>query len=446
MSPGDISRLGLSGATAFRVKFDGQPPENKDLYWRGPILWRTDGRTWTEGGTELVRHLNLAAHAGEPMDYVVTLEPHRRTWLFALDMPVAVPPGNLGTTDFQLRSLSPVRERIQYRVRSYARYRTPDMSREDFQRALELPVGAHPRARELALEWRNAGLRPESVVAAALAYFRNEPFFYTLRPPPLDGDSVDQFLFASRQGFCEHFAASFTVLMRAAGIPARVVTGYQGGERNPLGDYLMVRQRDAHAWAEVWISGRGWVRVDPTAAVAPERIERGIEAAIPAAAGTAILGIEPSDAVLDVMRTMRNAWDSLNNTWNLWVLGYGPQRQVQLLSRIGLDASDWRKLVLWLGGAVLGLMVATGLVLMRRPGKRDPALHAYTRFCNRLAGQGMPRRASEGPRDYARRINTRRPDLSSRVDHITELYVDMRYAGGDGDVGELKSAAAAFRP
>jgi len=446
MSPGDISQLGLSGATAFRVKFDGQPPENKYLYWRGPILWRTDGRTWTQGETKLVRHLGLDAHVGEPLDYLVTLEPHQRTWLFALDMPVAVPPGKIGTTDFQLRSIKPVRKRIQYRARSYAQYRTPGISGEDFRRALELPVGAHPKARELALKWRNAGLQPDAVVAAALAYFRNEPFFYTLRPPRLDGDNVDQFLFGSRQGFCEHFAASFTVLMRAAGIPARVVTGYQGGERNPLGDYLMVRQRDAHAWAEVWISGRGWVRVDPTAAVAPERIELGLEAAIPAVAGTAILGIEAGDAVLDVMRTMRNAWDSLNNSWNLWVLGYGPQRQMQLLSRIGLDASDWRKLVLWLGSAVLGLMVATGLLLMRRPGKRDPALRAYTRFCNRLARQGMPRRPSEGPLDYARRINARRPDLCAWVDQITELYVDIRYAGGRGDVGDLKRAAAAFRP
>jgi len=188
------------------------------------------------------------------------------------------------------------------------------------------------------------------------------------------------------------------------------------------------------------------VRVDPTAAVAPERIELGLEAAIPAVAGTAILGIEAGDAVLDVMRTMRNAWDSLNNSWNLWVLGYGPQRQMQLLSRIGLDASDWRKLVLWLGSAVLGLMVATGLLLMRRPGKRDPALRAYTRFCNRLARQGMPRRPSEGPLDYARRINARRPDLCAWVDQITELYVDIRYAGGRGDVGDLKRAAAAFRP
>lgn len=443
MTPGDISGLSLSSDVAFRVRFDGEIPENRDLYWRGPVLWKTDGHTWTKG--ESIRRSKpiVFARRGSPVDYVVTIEPHQRRWLFALELPATIPPMATMSAEFELRSLKRVRKRMRYRVRSYTDYEAPRITRDELAEGLELAQGAHPRARELALKWRGELADPQAVVERALNFFREQSFVYTLTPPLLTKDNVDEFLFETRQGFCENFASAFTVLMRAAGIPSRVVTGYQGGELNKLGNFLTVRQRDAHAWSEVWLGeAEGWVRIDPTGAVAPARIESGMEAAIPRPIGPGALNLQPSEPVRRAWRNLRQGWEALNNAWNEWVLGYGPERQRRLLNRFGIDGTDFARLAIWLIFCVLALLAGTSLLLARRPRTRDPAVRAYHKFQKKLARAGLERYQGEGPMDFAHRVSRARPDLAAQVSRITDIYVSIRYAREGGDARVLNRAVA----
>ncbi len=446
MSPGNISSLSQSDAVAFRVRFDGPAPDASRLYWRGPVLTHTDGRRWTRDPRPGFALPGLQRPRGEPVDYEVTLEPHGGRWLFALDLPAMRAAGARLSAAIELRAPRDIDERMRYRMRSWLDYRLAPDGPLHPAAALALPRDSHPRARALGLAWREQLGDPGAVVRRALAWFREQPFRYTLTPALLPGDAVDDFLFGTREGFCEHYAGAFVVLMRAAGIPARVVTGYQGGEMNPLGDYLLVRQRDAHAWTEVWLAGQGWVRVDPTSAVSPLRVERGIDAAIPRTVGPGGLAIEPAPAVADALRRLRQTLDAVQAGWNAWVLGYGPERQREALARVGLDASSTGSLVLALTVAVAALLALLGAWMFVRRGHRDPVHAAYLRFCARLARRGLARRAGEGPRDFARRVAARRPDLAPAVNAITERYVALRYAQRPGDPAALRRAVADFRP
>jgi Transglutaminase-like enzymes, putative cysteine proteases len=283
MEPGTISELAQSDEVAFRVEFDGPQPEHARLYWRGPVLWYDNGRTWKRRAEIPLTEAGPSPLEGQvpSFHYAITLEPTQQYWLFALEMPGQAPAQAYLTHDYQLRARELVQRRIRYELTSYPDYRLDIENLPELHRALQLPYGSHAKTIALARAWRRSGTDPASLIARALRLFNEEKFYYTLTPPLLTGDNVDEFLFSTRQGFCEHYASAFTVLMRAAGIPARVVTGYQGGEYNPAGNYLIVYQRDAHAWAEVWLEHRGWVRVDPTAAVAPERVRLGIRSALP---------------------------------------------------------------------------------------------------------------------------------------------------------------------
>lgn len=447
MSPGSLSRVTRSDAVAFRVEFEEHPPPPSQRYWRGPVLWRTDGRTWSLGSPETGEEIPGGEPSGVPVDYTVTLEPHQAAWLFALELPAALPPRSAVTGDFQLLAREPVRKRLRYRLRSYPAYRNTHLTERQYAAALQLPPQAHPRTRALAREWRSVvGDDDPALVRRALDHFQREAFFYTLSPPVLTGDTIDQFLFETRRGFCELYAAAFTVLMRAAGVPARVVTGYQGGEINPLGNYLIVRQRDAHAWAEVWLPEQGWKRVDPTAAVSPTRIELGMDAALPGSVGVAGVRVPADGVVGSVWRGLRHGWDAFNNAWNQWVLGYGPERQSRLLARFGLDASDSLQLALGLGGSVTLLLSLVGLWLRRRAAPHDAVLEAYRRFQRKLARAGVVARPSEGPLALAARVQRVRPAAAPQVRSITRLYVHLRYGAGNGHVRELEKAVAAFKP
>src|SRR6266581_3217982 len=263
MSPGSISGLSLSDSIAFRVKFKGQTPPRGQLYWRGPVLSDFDGTTWRVGLPQLRRDMRIGVE-GAPVDYEVTLEPHNRNWMFALEMPTVLPPGARVTSDYQVISLTPVRSRMRYEMRSYPNFAaTSGADPADLALALRFPRVFNPRAQGLAREWRDSSGDNAAIVRRAVEFFRSSRFEYTLSPPLLGSNSVDEFLFNTRQGFCEHFASSFVFLMRAASVPARVVTGYQGGDTNPVDGYMVVRQADAHAWAEVWLAENGWTRVDP---------------------------------------------------------------------------------------------------------------------------------------------------------------------------------------
>ena len=386
MSPGSVSRLSLSDAVAFRVVFNGKPPKREQMYWRGPVLWEFDGQTWVPGKTGRAKMPQLDS-LDNPSEYVVTLEPHNKTWLFVLEMPVQLSiPARL-THDFQMQQESAVTSRLRYNARSQLGYRANlEEEPRQLQRALSLPAGLNLRAQRLAAEWRATLASDEEVVRAALAHFNREKFQYTLEPRLLGMHSVDDFLFETREGFCEHYSSSFVFLMRAAGIPARVVTGYQGGEFNELGGYYIIRQSDAHAWAEVWLKGRGWVRVDPTAAIAPARVQSGLAASLPGSADLPLFE-RPS---FQWLRGLRLDLDGLVNQWNQWVLGYNVERQFSLLTRMGMESVTWQKMALNMLGGVAFLVVLLTLFLLCRLYARssDPVQREYARFCRKLAKKG----------------------------------------------------------
>ena len=427
MSPGDVSALSLSDDVAFRVLFETPPEKPAQFYWRGPVLWEFDGRAWRAGQIYTADSIDYEA-LGPPLNYTVTLEPHDQRWMFAIDLPSRAAPNSYFSTDYQMLARRPVRERMRYDMQSVPSYRVGvNEHRMQLRRALRVPDGAAPRAQALAASWRAELSSDRDITLRALKMFREQPFIYTLAPPELGDNPVDQFLFDTRSGFCEHYASAFAFLMRAAGVPARVVTGYLGGEMNPVDGYLIVRQSEAHAWTEVWLPGEGWVRVDPTAAVSPLRIERGLAAAVPETDQASLRARNR----LKWLRQARFAWDAVANSWNQWVLGYNPERQVRFLSRIGLAQATWQNMVIALiATSGIILLVLASLLLMRLTARRmDPVQRAYARFCQAMARRGAPRKPSEGPRDFAARLSLQIPQLRETVQRIAALYVALRYGG-----------------
>lgn len=428
MSPGSISNLSLSGAIAFRARFDGEIPPQHLLYWRGPVLRLFDGRTWRAGTQQEKVSLQHMA-TGETVRYAVTLEPHNKHWLFALEMPAMPPPGAIVSHEYQVLSKTPVRSRLRYELRSLPGFVPGKDETDAILRAhLYLPNN-NPRTRALAEQWRREAGADEAVIRRMLDHFRQESFFYTLTPPLLPGENaIDQFLFETRRGFCEHYAAAFVVAMRAAGIPARVVTGYQGGERNPIDGYLVVRQSDAHAWAEAWLEGKGWVRIDPTAAVAPNRIEADLASAVPA--GEPLPFLVRAD--LSWLRQIRFRWEALTNTWNQWVLGYDPLRQREVLSRLGMREPDWKAMTSVMAALCGALLLGLTAWALHKRVRLDPTLRAWNRLSRKLSRIGLARKEWEGPADYAHRVALARPELAPPLRAITALYIDLRYGKLDG--------------
>ena len=424
MSPGSISELSISDEPAFRAEFTGTLPSSAQRYWRGPVFWHFDGRTWRPG----VHSLNVSPEAlvatGNAVDYTVTLEPHNRTWLFALDVPTAVPAESILRNDHQLVSRQPVNSRLRYQMRSVLSYQAqPELDERTRAAGTQMPRLGNPKARELALAWAEQGLSDGQIVQKALEMFRTQEFVYTLNPPRLERDSIDGFLFNTRRGFCEHYAGSFVFLMRAAGIPARVVTGYQGGTVNPIGNYMIVRQSDAHAWSEVWLQGRGWVRIDPTAAVSPSRIESGLSQ-LPAGEPVPLLARGDSS----LMARLYLGWDAINTRWNQWVLGYNQERQMELLERLFGNKLTMYGLAAGTIAAVGVMLLALSWGLLRNRGPRADRLElAYRRFQHKLARRGIAAFAHEGPLDYGRRAALALPQLAETIGEIVQHYTRLRY-------------------
>lgn len=306
---------------------------------------------------------------------------------------------------------------------------------------LQLPPNRNSRARALGSQWARNYASPRLVVAAGLAFFRENGFAYTLRPDRLGTDAVDDFLFASRRGFCEHYATAFTVLMRAAGVPSRIVGGYQGGKWNPLGGFLTVRQADAHAWCEVWMAGEGWVRVDPTFAVAPERIDAGIESALSEGL-PGFLGRHPGDLLARWTDSLRFTWEALNTRWNIWFMGFSAEDQVALLRRLGIPFGRQGAGLLFmiLPPLFIGLVILVGRKHSRKNASRaqDQALKIYGRFLRKMTRIGLAKAPHQGPLDYARSVAARQPALKQEVAEIASLYIGLRYDRG-GDDGALKA-------
>jgi transglutaminase-like putative cysteine protease len=432
MAPGNLSQLSLSDAIAFRVDFQGEAPRRRSLYWRGPVMWDFDGRTWRLGNPNLADLESPAT--GIRIEYSVLLEPHNRNWLFALELPASVPPRARYLDDGQIISPTPVRARMRYTIASALDAEpNPAEVRQMLERARRLPPGFNPRARTLAEGWRAASAGDSEVLAHAIEHFRRERLQYTTEPPLLGRDSVDEFLYDTRQGFCEHFASAFVFLMRAAGVPARVVTGYQGGDMNPVDGKFTVRQSDAHAWSEVFIGGRGWIRVDPTVLSVPLRLDAGLARAVSAGDALPLL-MRPE---LEWLRTLRYNWEALTHQWNLLVLGYNPERQRELMSLLGMKNADWLELTSTLL-AVLGVFVL-GLFawLLGRMVRPDPVQGAWNQFCRKLGAKGVTRSPHEGPRDYSERAARSLPAAGAPIRHIAALYIALRY----GATGPPEGAA-----
>ena len=444
VSPGSFTRVAQSDAVAFRVDFQSAPPPQAELYWRGPVFEVYDGRAWRQALPD--PRAPLIEARGSLVRYAVTLEPHERRWLLALDAPGTIPGDAAVTAQLQVVSSRRVTARRRYELASLTSFYAGRREYpERLRLGLQLPAGGNPRARALAASW--ATLAPAERVRAGMTFLEQGGFRYTLSPPALqEPDFVDAFLFGTRQGFCEHFAGSFAFLMRAAGVPARVVGGYQGGQANPVGGYWIVRQADAHAWVEVWLDGEGWRRVDPTAAAAPSRVTLG-----PGASVTDPASLPPlarSDGTW--WNVARFRVDAMERSWNDLVVGYDGSRQEAFLARFGVSGvgSSAYVLLLLVTLGIVTVPVAWLLLARTRAVPGDEVQAAYVAFTARLARVGVRRGAAEGAADFAERVARVRPQDAEAVRGITAAYQALRYgrARHPDAVRELWRRVRAFRP
>lgn len=426
ISPGDISALSQSSEVAFRVRFNGRPPEQGELYWRAIVMQRFDGRSWSADEPTFVSNgiANIDVGSQSASAYSIIMEATSQRWLFSLDLPIAWRGDGIYMSRYQtLERTRPIDERLAYRVSSSLdATAVPKLSPRGRNWYTRLPPNGNADARTFATEMRAESADNMTYVNNVLQYFKEQPFFYTLSPPPLGRESVDEFLFKSRRGFCEHYASSFTFLMRAAGIPARIVAGYQGGEQNPMGDYWIVRQSDAHAWSEVWLQGRGWTRVDPTGAVAPQRIEQNLDMAL-REFGERV----PGAFELPAIERLQLAWDMINARWNEWVLGFGPETQRSFFEWLGLNDPDWRDLIIILAILLITIMASISIWLtwQHRTPPLDAAQKHYRRLQKRLKLPALP---AETPTNYAARASAKHPSLAKKIEAIVWHYLRARYA------------------
>lgn len=450
LAPGEFARLIKDHSPAFRVEFTDSIPSHEKLYWRGLVLWECDGLLWHQGANMPTR--NISPSKNGLLEYTVIMEPHNKRLLFGLDLPVRISVPATIRQDHTIRTFERVKRKLLYVMASSLTPSPELLTGWELSLSLQLPDGNH-KARELAAGWLAEAAEPTDLVTMGLDFFRTGDFAYTTEPLPLMEEArVDDFLFRTRQGYCEHYAAAFAFLMRAAGLPARVVTGYQGGEFNTIGNYLVVRQADAHAWTEVWLPGQGWQRIDPTTVVSPLRLTTGVEAALPPEELFGLSGLQRLLNKMPFFTRLSMGWDALNTIWDNWIISYTLDRQRNLYSFLGLNSSFRYTAIIALLTAC-SLAVLAALLLQYRPWaikrkKRQPARQSYRRFCKKLARIGLARKAWQGPRCYAAEIAKSRPDLATQVNEITSLYETLWYAGkgGDSEVRKLRQLVNFFSP
>ncbi|MDM8536092.1 DUF3488 and transglutaminase-like domain-containing protein [Desulfobacterales bacterium HSG17] len=435
MSPGSVSGLVENNAIAFRVRFEKNVPPPSSLYWRGIVFMIFDGKNWRRAS--LKPEMNALLKKEALVNYAITLEPHKKKWLFALDMPGSVPQTTELLNDHTLYSKQRIKNRIVYQLTSFLDYNTGAIAPWG-KIALQMPSSGNPKARELAAQWRKRANSPEEIAAMAMDYFADNDFYYTLQPPLLGRDPIDDFLFNSRQGYCEHYASAFTFLMRAAKIPARVVGGYLGGEQNPYGDYMIVRQSDAHAWSEIWIKSRGWVRMDPTLAVSPERVERGVRQALSAEDLSRLGSFTNLGALTDMLRSVQFGWDAVNAYWTLWFVSYEFENQQELFFRLGIAPGSWTAALkaILLAMVLIAFFITLFIFALYSSSedKKDPVKKVYDNFCKKMTKAGIPREPDQGPVTFAETIIELRQDLKVQVSEITDIYIHLRYGQGQLDL------------
>lgn len=447
MEPGNISALIQSSAVAFRAEFDNQPPPQPQLYWRALVLWYFDGRSWERGKANPTSQASIEPLA-EAVDYRITLEPHQQDWLFALDMPLDVP-DNIGfSSNFELKAGEKVSSLYQYSLSSVPEYIIqPQLSPWERSAGLKIPAEGNPQTRALGQQLAQQYSEPQQIVSQVLAMFNAEDYHYTLNPPLTPGaDSVDQFLFQTRRGFCEHYAGSFALLMRTAGVPARVVLGYQGGTLNPLNQVVTVRQSEAHAWVEVWLEQQGWVRIDPTAAIAPQRIERNLNAALD------INEVRPLHMQLNngLLQELVFYWDAMDNQWKQWVIGYDDKLQQALLNKLFNQKLPFAEIILYMVVSFMLMLLVISLFIIR-PWQRpqvEPVQRSYQQFCKKLAKHGVQRKDHEGPLDFAQRAAQQLPQQAASIELISRLYMRLRYqpAASEKLLAQFQRLVKNFKP
>ncbi len=423
MSPGSISQLFNDDSTAFRVIFDDEIPKNSQLYWRGPVLWDFDGKTWSRNKkTRSIHRSKSFRESGERVSYEVELEPTGQHFMFALDYVADAPTEALILSDSQLMSKIKINQLGHYKATSFFKIYNPyeRLSFDALDRLTQLPKGFNDKTLNMIKQWKSLNLSPEQLIQKALLLFARDEFYYSYSPPLLFGDTVDQFLFETKSGFCEHYASAFTVMMRAAGLPTRVVTGYQGGIFNK--DYLLVKQSDAHAWSEVWIKNKGWLRVDPTAAVSPERVEKGSQA----------LMNQNSRSWHDNgwSRKLGERYDGMRHKWNKWVRDYNAVKQQALFNVFGFDSQNGKSIAIVLGIIMISttLIVLLFLYLTRPKRILNHYDKIYQQFLTVFIKKGLVKPVDLGVTSFAESACERYPQAQTSIVEFTQLYLKLRFS------------------
>ncbi len=442
LTPGSITQLVQSDEPALRVRFDDALPPPLERYWRGPVLHDFDGYTWRRRHG-LMSKTGRVQPLGTGYHYEVTLEPNEHDVLIALELPEKAPeevPSALSSLDYQLTTRRPLGRTLNYSLVSYPQHRSLDpLSGGARQLDLRLPYGRNPRTLELAHQLRAHAASDAAYVSVALDYLRHGGYHYTLTPPPLGLDSVDDLLFHTREGFCGHYASAFATLMRAGGVPARVVTGYLGGEWNSFGHYLLIRQSDAHAWTEVWLDGRGWTRVDPTGV-----LDAGLNQQLNGL-GTLFQGRKHLEKQ-PWLHISVQAWQAMNAWWQDRVISFSMTKQLDLLVKMGFDERQWQSLIelLAVGGALWLALIAWGL-RPRAWRRADDSLSQCWRLLERRLGREVaPRAPHEGPIAFAQRVSQTHPELARRLHIFARRYAQLRY-GPTPTANELEHFRRAVR-
>ncbi len=449
MSPGDVSRLVASAATAFRVEFDGQAPEKESLYWRGLVLDYFNGRSWRVYPRPELRAQNLKPSTGEDsIDYTVTLEPHGQRWLFTLNTPVSAQMSN-SDVKFDRRLFvtagKPVNQRVQYHVQSEisdTHGPKDKLDQKTLGENLALPAGLNPRTQEHVKQWLQQGLTPQQIVQQALKMY-SDKFSYTLEPSPLGRHSIDEFLFETQKGFCEHFSSSFVFMLRAAGVPARVVVGYLGGSKSPVQDYYIVKQSDAHAWAEVWLQGIGWQRIDPTASVAPERVETGISQAL-SELDLERVGSNSLDE-FPIARFFRQHIDAIGYAWNKWVLAYDNKSQQSLFEKLLGGTEIWRIAMLFVVASLsIALCFYLYFILSNRDKPVAKEIRILKQFYKKAKRMGLEPVRGETVSRFVKRLAEKYPDYAASAAIVADLFERISYGGEIQELESFKSSVRHF--
>lgn len=448
LTPGSISQLGLSSESVFRAKFTGEIPPPEARYWRGPVFSRTNGKRWTQtGNSHFKNYLDKVEYQGPAYQYKVLMEPQTKNWVFGLDLPAVFGSPLYENGNHQLFTSAPANKRAEYTITSYAKYNTGYITKTELSDNLQLPGKPEKRINELVTHLNGFNAPPETYIKNLFLHFRQNNFYYTLMPPLMEDKPIETFLFDAQAGFCGHYATAFVYLMRVAGIPARVVSGYQGGEYNETGGFIEVRQANAHAWAEVWLSGKGWVRYDPTTAVAPERIEQdvNIEQQI-ASNAVSFSPMQLNSKTLSYLKMARNLWSSIDYSWHRWIINYDRKHQLSFLSGLGINSL--KTMLYWLISLIAMVTILLAIYVFRKQTPNlDKAQIYYAKACKKLIKMGLSREAAEGANDFAERVGTKAPQLKESFTDITQLYVQIRYGEKSGklELEELKSSASAFQ-